>query len=404
MNLSKTYLVLVLFATMSVVKGQKIGNYVNNGSFEDYFISGVIYKIPYYWSAADSSKPFGELLTYPGHVPLNSYTYQWPVHGKNYLISLQYCPTCGVPRAYPKNRLKQQLEANKTYCVTFFVNLANEATHGIDAIGMYFSDSSIDTIKKCNDPITFLVPQIHNAANNIITDTLNWTKISGQFVANGTEKYMLFGNFQSDASTNKTLTNPTQLPTNFSDYLIDGISCIELNLPAYAGPDHVIVPGDSAFIGRDPDFAIDSGCVWFKLPNLTTAIDTISGLWVKPTVTTTYLVRQILDCSSEKWDTVVVYINPVGLERLKLITEELKLFPTPAKDHIELSIANEEWIKGFNKISIHNNLGQLMREEEIQFKDNRIIIKTDDLPKGVYSLRIKNNTNETITKRFIIGQ
>lgn len=176
---NKNFIITVLYLLFArEVKCQQIGNYVNNGSFEDYYISGVIYKILYNWSAVDSLKPYGILLAAPSDVPLNSYAYQVPKDGKNYLGSTIYCSTCSANRSYPKNRLKYVLETGKKYCVSMYVNLTNQSTYGIDAIGIYFSDASLDTIKKCNNPITYLMPQVENPINNILLDTMNWVPIN----------------------------------------------------------------------------------------------------------------------------------------------------------------------------------------------------------------------------------
>jgi hypothetical protein len=233
---------------------------------------------------------------------------------------------------------------------------------------------------------------------------MNWILITGTFVANGTEKYMVIGNFKSDASTHTISTGVVISPNVvYSEYFVDAISCIEVDLRAYAGTDRSIIPGDSVYIGRENDFAVDKGCIWYKLPNMTTPIDTISGLWVKPTVTTTYVVRQELDCSSTKWDTVVVHMNLVGLEKLKLLSEELKVYPIPAQDFLELKITNVALFKEFNSITITNNLGQALREEEINFKEKVVKIDTGNLPSGIYFIVIRNTNYETITKKLVIS-
>ncbi len=231
---------------------------------------------------------------------------------------------------------------------------------------------------------------------------LNWIPITGTFVANGTEKYMMIGNFKSDTNTNKLLTNPTNLPASASEYLIDAVSCIELNIPAYAGSNKSIMPGDSTYLGRESDFAVDSGCTWYKLPDLITPIKIASGLWVKPSSTSTYVVKQVLDCSPEKWDSVVVYMNLVGLEKLKVINEELKIFPVPAKDYFELSVSNDNLVEDFTSLSIFNNLGLLVRKEEVNFKDKSLRIYTSDLTDGVYLITLNNPNNEKVIKKLII--
>lgn len=288
-----------------------------------------------------------------------------------------------------------------------FVNLTHQSTYGIDAIGAYFGDVSLDTITRCNSPITYLTPQVTNPINTLIVDTLNWIPITGTFVANGTEKYLLIGDFKSDAATNKILVNPANLPTIGSDYLIDDVSLIEIDLPAYAGPDKSVKVGDSAFIGRQPDVGIDEACIWYKMTSLTSSvsIDTVAGLWVKPVTTTTYVVKQKIWCGNEKADTVVVFLDLVGLnENTKVIKEYLNIFPVPAKNYIRLSIPDQAWLNDFKTLLIYNNLGQVLREEELNFKNNTFIVQTSDLNNGIYYLKFTGPQNISIPIRFIIDQ
>ncbi len=386
------HFVLVAFLYCNVIGKTQVANYVNNGSFEDYFIYNIS-PMPHHWWATDTSKVFCELLIPPNKVPINNYGYQKPHNGKNYLITSIYSNFKFNNRGYPRNRLKQQLKVGKVYCVSMYINLSNQSTHGIDAIGAYFGDNSLDTIKKCNDPITYLTPQIANSINNIVTDTLNWIPITGTFVANGTEKYMLIGNFKSDVATNTILTNTTNLPSNFADYLIDAVSCIEVDAPAYAGPDKKILAGDSVYLGRKRDFAIDPYCVWYQLPNMST-IDTTSGIYVKPTVTTTYVVKQNLECGSLKWDTVVVWVDYTGNVEFKMLNDKLKLYPNPANEilNIECEILNGE----NSKIEILNSLGQAIREEELIFNDGKVSIDVKDLENGVYFITLSRRGTRSL--------
>jgi hypothetical protein len=299
--------------------------------------------------------------------------------------------------------MKGNLQMGKVYCVKFYANIFNPSTYGMDGFAAYFGDNSLDTISKFGIPLTYLSPQIENPTNNIITDTLNWTLITGTFVASGHEKFMVIGNFKSDAATNTILINPTSLPAVFTDVTLDAVSCIELDLPAYAGPDRSIIPGDSAFIGREPDFAIDPGCVWYRLPDMT-PLDTISGLWVKPIVTTTYVVKQVLDCSAEKWDTVVVYMDLVGLFDLEAAEKAIRLFPNPARDHLELEISNALFAEAFRTIRIYDQLGQIIREEELENR-SKVRLATGDLAEGLYVIQLYGgDQNFSVYKRIMISR
>ncbi len=382
-------------------------NYVANGSFEEFHdCFGLIYpniSKAKSWLSLDSNNYAG--LYYNkcnGSIPISGHGYQIPKTGSAYLGTTWYYFNFSKTRGYPKNRLKKNLQAGKTYCVTFYVNIANTSTHGINGFGAYFGDGSIDTIKKCTIPLSYLNPQVKNPIGNVITDTLNWVPITGTFTANGTEKYLLLGNFLSDNNTNTLLINPTNLPLVFTDLLIDDVSCIEVDAPAYAGIDKKILAGDSVYLGRERDFAIDPYCVWYQMPSMST-IDTTSGIYVKPTVTTTYVVKQNLECGSLKWDTVVVFVDYVGMNELKIKDYELKIYPNPASDFIELKIEDDELkIDNFN-VSITNSLGQMVREEEITFTNNKTTINTNNLTNGVYVLTLINGNAETASKRFVIN-
>lgn len=398
--MNRLRLILICIGLSASVRGQEIGNYVSNGSFESLnsFSTSSLYTSVYAWHSLDTNAASYYLATTRPPFSNSPYAvgFQYARTGDNYVISqfLDY-------RGYPRNRLKRKLKANTTYCVRFYVVTTNNSPYALDAFGAYFGDMTLDTITKCNIPLTYLIPQIQNPTGNIITDTLNWTPITGTFVANGTEKYMVIGNFKSPAATNVLMINPTYLPAYTGDVCIDDVSVVELNLPAYAGRDTLIYSGDSTFIGRRPDYAIDSGCIWFKLPNITTAIDTISGLWVKPAVTSTYVVRQQLDCSPLKWDTVVVtiYTNPVGFDYLQWYSDNINLFPNPTADNLTISFSSSG-SADIRKISIINSLGQTIREVDIEMKNNSFSLQTSDLDTGIYQIHFKTKAG-TVTKQFV---
>ena len=380
---------------------QNIANYVSNGSFED--TVNILYIRPKFWGSLDTGKYFGLFLRSPIQVPKNSFGFQRAKTGKNYLISILYSTTSS--KGYPRNRLRSNLTQGKTYCVTFYVALSNQSTHGIDAIGAYFGDNSLDTITKCNIPITYLTPQIYNPALNVITDTLNWTAITGTFVANGIEQYMVIGNFKSDANTNTTLTNTLNFPANFADYYLDDVSVIDIDLPAYAGPDKRCIPGDSVFIGREPDVGIDDACTWYKLPNMATPIATVAGLYVKPVTTTTYVVRQQLWCSGVKYDTVVVYKDAVGWEKLKIINEELKIWPNPAADKINVTIEYGVLSSYFETAEIVDAQGRVLKQLKTVKAENLMEISIGDLEAGIYLLRLMDAKNEhLVLKKLAVQQ
>jgi len=382
-----------------ITYGQQIANYISNGSFEDsYNCSSTSIQTIKFWS--DSTCQASARFSYcNGFVPNQFNTeYQIPRTGNTFIGSTFYY-TFNSTRAYLKNRLKTNLQSGKTYCVKFYVNMMNTSTYGNDGFGIYFGNSSLDTITTCISARNYLTPQVKCPNGVPITDTLGWTPITGTFVANGTEKYAMIGIFKPNGMVDTVLINPTYGPSCFADACIDDVSCIPVDLLAYAGPDQFCIPGDSVFIGRQPDFATDSGCVWYKLPNMVTSIDTVSGLWVKPVVTTTYVVRQQLECSALKWDTVVVFQGLVGLKELKWYADNIKLFPNPSTDRLYISFP-----KGMDldvgKTIVLNNLGQIIREENLEIKNGTTVIETSNFDPGSYQIHFEIKAG-TVTKQFV---
>jgi len=400
-----TQLAILLFWKNS--GAQPIGNYVANGSFEEFYdcTSNSLLKAKQ-WMGIDSLCPSaGWLSVCNGKVPLNVGNYQYPRTGEAYAWSIFYYPyNFAADRAYPKNRLKATLQQGKNYCVKFYVDITNQSSYGMDGFGAFFGDNSIDTITHCTIPLTFITPQVQNPHGNIITDTLNWAAITGTFTANGTEKFLLLGNFLTNSAVDTVMINPTALPVIYTEVNIDDVSCIEVNLPAYAGRDTTIFLGDSTYIGRESDFAIDPGCMWYQLTNNTTAIDTISGIWVKPNATGsyTYVVRQLLDCSALKWDTVVVTVklDDVGIKKYNLNDWPVEIYPNPAKDQVILKSTREQENL---TVRIYDLTGRLVFLQ--QLKTQQFIGAVDlDLTSGAYMLTISNGKDQVLTKKLLIAK
>jgi hypothetical protein len=298
------------------------------------------------------------------------------------------------------------LEAGVTYCVRFFANIRNSSSYGIDSFGAYFGDNTLDTITKSSMALTYLAPQVYNSTGTYLTDTLVWTLITGTFVASGNEKFMLIGNFKSDVNTNKILINSNSLPSIFCDVLIDDVSCIPLDLPAYAapGPDIWAIPGTTTYIGRPQDVGIDEACEWFKLPNTTSVIANVAGLTLTVAAgTETYMVKQDI-CGVIKYDTVVIHASGVGNVELSAAAElndKLEVFPNPADEviNVECSVLND----GPLVIKIFNNLGQMLKQEEIRFENRKGSFKVNDLLPGIYMLSFSTNENYTVNKRLVVS-
>lgn len=125
-------------------------------------------------------------------------------------------------REYLEGFLYDTLKEKHTYCVSFYVNLANTSMLAANSIGAYFS---IDSIADYNNASLLpYIPQVQNSGG-VITDTLNWVLVSGSFEAQGGERFITIGNFYADSNT-------TVVPVqggiyNFAYYYIDDVSVVD---------------------------------------------------------------------------------------------------------------------------------------------------------------------------------
>jgi len=89
-------------------------------------------------------------------------------------------------KEYIQVKLDSQLVNQEHYCCSFYVNRANRSKYASNNIGMYFSDTPIHVTNSNTLPFT---AQINDTS--IVTDTVNWTEIYGEYVAHGGESYLI---------------------------------------------------------------------------------------------------------------------------------------------------------------------------------------------------------------------
>lgn len=198
------------FLTHSVL-GQD--NLVPNPSFEDYtacptFASQLERAAPWFNPNIGTPEYYNACASPGSYMSLPSGTsghYQYPRTGNGFAGIYTFRTDVSSMREYVEVELLSQLEAEKCYYLEFFVNAPNNFPYASDGVGAYVSNGPV-TAGNAN-PLA-VTPQIENPTGNIISDTLNWTKISGYFTAVGGENHLTIGNFKSDAATNWEEFNP----------------------------------------------------------------------------------------------------------------------------------------------------------------------------------------------------
>ncbi|MEO7292744.1 MAG: T9SS type A sorting domain-containing protein [Ginsengibacter sp.] len=176
-------------------------NLVLNGDFEEYIncphafndFDGYVSN----WTSPTSGTPdfFNQCTTFSGvGVPNNNWGFQRAHSGIGYAGEIMWYG--GDYREYIEVPLSSALTTNSCYHYEMYVSLAEKSQFTTSDISIYFSSFSITG---ANNLFAF-TPQINSMAG-FITDTLNWTLISGSYVATGGEQYLIIGNFKNNANS-----------------------------------------------------------------------------------------------------------------------------------------------------------------------------------------------------------
>ncbi len=296
---------LITFLSITQLMGQ--GNHVPNFSFEGNAgcpsTNGQFYLVTD-WNNPTGGSPEYYHTCYPFSngfgVPNNVAGEQNARTGNAYAGILTYP---GPYREYLQAGLLDSLKQGETYCISFYVSLAGKSEYASIGPQLYFSDLPVTSSSTQHLPYS---PQIFDSTN-IIYDTTLWTRISGEYLANGGESYITIGNFYTDANTHfDTASNSTVAPAY---YYIDDVF-IYKKMNAKAGNNSTICIGDSIQLG---EIDSDNGIVYNWSP-ATGLIDSSShNPWIKPLTTTTYFLSIAdtggLYCTGRMVDSVTVTVN-----------------------------------------------------------------------------------------------
>lgn len=202
-------------------------NLVPNGDFEDYDCCPQQigdFNCVQYW--------FSPTLTTPDYynscngnsqagVPINTYGYQFAQHGNGY-VGIVLNAFDGY-REYISIKLSKKLESNSLYDFQFYVSTSdltsNCGSNNMEVLFLQDTSNMDYLMMSSSTPIIINSNSVEN--KNIITDSINWNLISGSYIANGCEEFLLIGNFRSQEETSFTQCNINEFE---SYYYIDNVS------------------------------------------------------------------------------------------------------------------------------------------------------------------------------------
>lgn len=218
--------IIVIITLLSLITSKTMaqmdGNLIYNPSFEEYYTCpqkiepyGYMSQAVAWWQPTGGSADYyNKCGSKQCNVPKNKLGIQMPRTGVG-MVGIYTSKT--TYREYIQTEFKERLEEGEKYKLSFYVSLSEYSSGAVATIGALFTNDRIEekTREMLTQKITtnyengisqsistYLKPQIVNPFNNPIVDTEKWTKIEGEYIAHGTEKFLTIGNFYPSAQSN----------------------------------------------------------------------------------------------------------------------------------------------------------------------------------------------------------
>ena len=181
------------------------------------------------WSAANQSKQYvfhacSEVRGIPG----NGVYYQYPRTGSAMVMARLFLDYSIGPFPLPHSQglqveLKETLKKGKVYYAEFYLNVDNniDPTY-MRSVQMAFYESYFNEHIDMDSKLP-IEADIDWQSEDYITDTVGWTRVNGQFIAEGNERYGLIANLNSLEETDVMITAPNVAP-NVCDFFIDDVA------------------------------------------------------------------------------------------------------------------------------------------------------------------------------------
>ncbi len=173
------------------------------------------------WSVWGGTPDYFHSCANPTHpiygTPYNNRGYRTPRSGDAYMGLFTHTIFTANGREFLGRPIASPLVSGITYYVSMYVCQADVAVlgHSTNNIGVRFSTVPFSLV----NPDTAL-NNAHVWMNTVVTDSVNWVRVSGSFIADSAYTHIGIGNYFSDSAT--TIIPGTAL-SNYAYYLIDDV-------------------------------------------------------------------------------------------------------------------------------------------------------------------------------------
>jgi len=334
------------------------------------------------WNGLFTPDYYNACSTGGNSVPYNTTGYQFAHSGNAYVGLGAYgyyyngsCPDC---REYIRGQLYDTLKRGRRYCIEFYVSLSDYSFWAVNRLGLYISTSPVPDDAQ-GDTIS-VIPQIQYDTTMILSDTMNWIKISGVYTASGGEGFIAIGNFYDDDQTD-TLSHLGSFIWAY--YFIDDVAVYEIS-DCIAGNNVTICYKDSIQLGT----ASAPGVSYLWLPTYGLDNPNISNPTASPDTTITYTLSQ-MECDVVSTSAVTVTVDQ-GCHTAPAI-----VIPTVLYGDQELFIFG---LEANSNLEIFDVAGRLIYSEF----DYQNGFWSTNLAAGMYIARLTRPNGELVAQKFCV--
>ncbi len=306
-------------------------------------------------------------------------------------------------------RLLQPLVAGEVYNVSFYVSCADQAQYASDALGMYFSTTQVKapSANCLTGAILSYSPQVVSTPGTFLTDYDGWMEVSGTYVANGGEEYIVIGCFVPfNTSTMNHLYNfgraanpayATPAPRLY--YYLDDVSVQTAPLPLELVSFNM--QRNNTGISLRWDLAKETSACSYEIERGTTPENLQLLEKIPASGKRTYQYTDPAPFSGNSYYRVVSVAcnNTKSFSRILSTNEEstlVAIFPNPVTDVLTISLSNRE-LKPY-QVTLYN--AQSLTVYHQSHEEAEIIIPFEQYPKGIYLLTVQ--TPEGIVSKRIV--
>jgi len=155
-------------------------------------------------------------------------------------------------REYITAKLSEPLQKDKKYIVSFMVSLADKAGLSVSSFEMVFTKELLKLDTNKNILLSSIEDRsgynfVNSPPTAFYSNKKEWTRVTAEFIANGTEKYMMLGNFGRNIQTRTKETGKNLKKAAY--YYVDQVSLVK---------DPIDFDLDKVYVLKDVKFNTDT--------------------------------------------------------------------------------------------------------------------------------------------------